>query len=95
MLVIVVMVMVLIVMVVVMVAMVMVMSVGGRDGGSGGTPHRENVPTHPAGLLGGADPTLGQQPPRLDWIGLVWIRVDLSKWIGLEQLRRSTGLNLL
>ena len=50
--------------------MVMVMSVGGRDGGSGGTPHRENVPTHPAGLLGGADPTLGQQPPRLDWIGL-------------------------
>ena len=69
MLVIVVMVMVLIVMVVVMVAMVMVMSVGGRDGGSGGTPHRENVPTHPAGLLGGADPTLGQQPPRLDWSG--------------------------
>ena len=56
-----------------MVVMEMVMAVGGRDGGSGGTPHRENVPTHSAGLLGGADPSLGQQPPRLDWSGLIWI----------------------
>ena len=52
-----------------MVLMVVVLAVGGRDGG-GGTPHSENVPTHSASLDGGADPSLGQQPPPLDWIGL-------------------------
>ena len=57
----------------------MVMAVGGRDGG--GTPHSENVPTHSASLVGGADPSLGQQP--------------LLHWIGFEQLARSIGLNSL
>ena len=57
----------------------MVMSVGGRDGGSGGTPHRENVPTHRASLV-------GRTP--------AWAN-NLLHWIGFEQLGRSIGLNSL
>ena len=55
-----------------MVIVILLMTVGGIDGDGGGTPHRENVPTHSASLV-------GRTP--------AWAN-NLVDWIGIQQLDR-------